>query len=275
MLSNALVDADWIAANLDDPTVRVIEVDVSGAAYNSGHIPGAVLWNTYTDLRHADYSPMSTAEFEQVLSQSGVTPETMVVFYGYAPHLAYWLMKTHGHERARLMDGPRDQWVTAGNSWTTEVTPIVPTQYHLSQPNPELASTRDEVEAMVGQTGAVILDTRSTAEYEGERFWPSGATEGAGRPGHIPGAVHVPVDLLRTGDGHFKDADEIRRTLRSQGVAADAKVVTYCTIGNRACQAWFALKYLAGFTAPTVYYGSWAEWGSRSDTPIETGASKG
>lgn len=268
-LSDTLVDADWIAAHLNDPKVRVIEIDVSGAAYNSGHIPGAVLWNTYTDLRHADYTPMTTAEFEQVLSQSGVTTESTVVFYGYAPHLGYWLMKAHGHKNAVLMDGPRGQWEAAGNSWTTEVLPIVPSQYRLPQPDPEFASSRDDVEAMVRQPGTVILDTRSPAEYDGERFWPSGAAEGAGRPGHIPGAVHVHIDLLRTAEGSFKDAEDIRQILKSRGVVPDATVVTYCTIGNRASQAWFALKYLVGYTAPKVYYGSWAEWGSRSDTPIE------
>jgi thiosulfate/3-mercaptopyruvate sulfurtransferase len=270
-LSDTLVNAEWIATHLDDPTVRVIEVDVSGAAYNSGHIPGAVLWNTYTDLRHADYTPITTTEFERVLSRSGVTPESTVVFYGYAPHLGYWLMKSYGHKHAMLMDGPRDQWEAAGNSWTTEVLPIAPSQYPLSRPDPSLASSLDEVEAMVRQPGMVILDTRSPAEYDGERFWPSGVTEGAGRPGHIPGAVHVHIDHLRTSDGHFKDADEIRQILESRGVSSGTKVVIYCTIGNRASQAWFALKYLVGYTAPTVYYGSWAEWGSRSDTPIETG----
>ena len=241
--SNVLVNADWIAAHLDDRTVSIIEVDVSGAAYNSGHIPAAVLWNTYTDLRHADYTPMTTAEFEQVLSRSGVSPESTVVFYGYAPHLGYWLMKSHGHKQALLMDGPREQWEAAGNSWTTVVRPIVPSQYRLSQPDPGVASTLDEVEALVRQRGVVILDTRSPEEYSGERFWPSGATEGAGRPGHIPGAVHVHIDRLRTAEGHFKEANEIRQILESHGVAPDAKVVTYCTIGNRASQAWFALKY--------------------------------
>lgn len=267
--SDILVDADWIANHLDDPAFRVIEVDVSDAAYNAGHIPGAVLWNAYTDLRRADYTPATTAEFEQVLSRSGVTPETTVVFYGYAPHLGFWLMKSYGHRHARLMDGPRDQWAAAGHNWTTvEPSPVAST-YKLPQPLREFAASRHDLEALVGQPGTLILDVRSPAEYQGERFWPSGATEGAGRPGHIPGAVHLHMDLLRTGEGQFKKTDEMRQILEGRGVTPNARVVTYCTIGNRASQAWFALKILLGYPDPKVYYGSWAEWGSCSDTPIE------
>jgi thiosulfate/3-mercaptopyruvate sulfurtransferase len=116
----------------------------------------------------------------------------------------------------------------------------------------------------------VILDTRSKAEYDGARFWPSGATEGAGRAGHIPGAVHIPVELLRTDGGTFKSAGEMLQVMRDRGITPETEVVTYCTIGNRACQAWFALKYLLGYNDVRVYYGSWAEWGKVADTPIET-----
>lgn len=123
---------------------------------------------------------------------------------------------------------------------------------------------------MIGQPGRVILDTRSKAEYEGERFWPSGATEGAGRAGHVPGAVHVPIELLRTDDGTFRGAEEMLQVMRDRDITPESEVVTYCTIGNRASQAWFALKYILGYHHVGVYYGSWAEWGKVADTPIET-----
>ena len=63
----AIVDAAWLRARLDDPAVRVIEVDVTGARYQQGHIPGAVLWNAYTDLHHSDYSPLERDELESLL----------------------------------------------------------------------------------------------------------------------------------------------------------------------------------------------------------------
>jgi len=105
-----MVDAEWVAAHLDHPDVRVIEVDVSSAAYDRGHIPGAVLWDAYKDLRHPDFTPINKAEFEAVLARSGLTPDTTIVFYGYAPLLGYWLMDRHGHERMHVMEGSRERW---------------------------------------------------------------------------------------------------------------------------------------------------------------------
>jgi len=133
-------------------------------------------------------------------------------------------------------------------------------------------SLHDLQKALPGALGTgnlVILDVRSDAEFAGERFWPSGATEGAGRPGHIPGAVHLRADLLRTGDGVYKSVAELRQLLQDRGVVPERGVVTYCTIGNRASEAALVLKYLLGYPDVRVYYGSWAEWGTRTETAIE------
>src|SRR5258708_30983217 len=120
-LPDAWVDATWIVSHIDDPSVRFVEIDVSAAAYNAGHIPGAVLWNAYTDLRHSDYRPVSAAELQDLLRKSGVTPDTMVVFYGYGAHLGSWLLKSHGHDRVRFMDGSRGQGEAAGKNWSSTV----------------------------------------------------------------------------------------------------------------------------------------------------------
>ena len=110
---------------------------------------------------------------------------------------------------------------------------------------------------------------RSREEYSGERFWPSGASEDAGRAGHAPGAISVPIQLLRNEDDSFKPLEELRRVLEHAGVGPDHRVITYCTIGNRAGQAWFALSRLLDYPDVGVYYGSWAEWGKAEGTPVE------
>ena len=104
----AIVDAAWLRERLDDPAVRVVEVDVSGARYKEGHIPGAVLWNAYTDLHHSDYSAVDPGELKSLLSKSGISPTTTVVFYGYAPYLGFWLMESRVASRIRTRRWPTD-----------------------------------------------------------------------------------------------------------------------------------------------------------------------
>jgi thiosulfate/3-mercaptopyruvate sulfurtransferase len=255
-----LVDTRWLADHLDDPTVRTIEVDVFAATYDQGHVPGALLWNAYADLRHSDYGTIDARELERLLERCGVQRETTVAFYGYAAHLGYWLVKAHGHARAVLLDGPRDQWT---GPWSSEVATPTPAGYSLG--NATTVVTCDELLL----SGGIVLDVRTEAEYAGEQFWPSGAPEEHGRPGHVPGALNLPISELRTDTG-FRPAPEMRAALRRRGITPEERVTTYCTIGNRASQAWYALTHLLGFPDVAVYYGGWAEWGSDASMPVES-----
>ncbi len=269
-VTEAVVDVDWIVAHLGDPGVRLVEVDVSRAAYDEGHIPGAVLWNAYGDLRDADYRPVGEANLRRLLSSSGVEPETTVVTYGYGAPLGFWLLKAYGHENVRMLMGSREQWAQAQHEWSLDAPGV---DENIDSPVTEDANvlaSRQTVEAAIGDPEQVLLDVRSDLEYTGERFWPSGATADAGRAGHIPGAVSLPIDLLHAEDETLKAPDELRRIFERAGVTKDKTVIAYCTIGNRASEAWFALKYLLDYPNVRVYYGSWCEWGKAVDTPVET-----
>jgi thiosulfate/3-mercaptopyruvate sulfurtransferase len=264
------VDVDWIAVHLGAPGVRLVEIDVSRAAYDEGHIPGAVVWNAYTDLRDPSYKPVGLAELEQLLSRSGITPETCVVTYGYSAPLGFWLLRAHGHEDVRMLMGPRDQWAQVGHEWSTDAPAAAESAHPPVVANDDLIASREAVQSAIDDPAHLVVDVRAEREYNGELFWPSGATEDAGRTGHVPGAVSVPIDLLRAEDGTLRGADELQGVFEQAGATKDKALITYCTIGNRASEAWFALKYLLGYPDVRVYYGSWVEWGKATDTPIET-----
>jgi thiosulfate/3-mercaptopyruvate sulfurtransferase len=267
--ANALVDPGWLADRLGDRSLRVIEVDVSPASYEEGHIPGSVLWDAYRDLRHPDYTPVDADELDALLSRSGIAPENTVVLYGYAAHLGAWLLSCHGHESIRVIDGPRERWQASGHGWESEPPQPGPTAYLRSGGRPGMVLDFDALRAALGDPGTAIVDVRSAEEFNGERFWPSGATEGAGRAGRVPGAVHLPVELARNEDGSLADGERLRVACEREGITPDRRVVTYCTIGNRASQVALALEQL-GYPGVAVYYGSWSEWGTRPDAPVET-----
>ncbi len=266
--SAALADRHWLRAHLDDPQVRVVEVDVSPTAYNDWHIDGAVLWNIYAELKDADYRTAGPEAFQGIVRRSGIDPDSTVVFYGYAPAFGLWLMRLYGHRDVRILDCSRDAWQAEGYPQAATASQPTPGTALLGGEDPGLRADQGAVRDAIGRPDTILVDVRSAREYRGECFWPSGGAEPGGRAGHVPSAVHQAVDGLYRSDGSFRPVPELRRLFAPAVLEGDRELITYCTIGGRAATAWFVLTYLLGRDRVRVYDGSWAEWGRTADTPV-------
>jgi thiosulfate/3-mercaptopyruvate sulfurtransferase len=264
-----LVDPGWLADHLHDANLRVVEVDVSRAAHDNWHIDGAVLWNVYSDLKDSGYHTVGTAALERFVERSGIGPDSTVVFYGYAPALGLWLLKLYGHRDVRVLDCSRDTWRAEGRPWSTAASEPAVGGYRLGAEDRRIRADRGAVQDAIDRPRTTLVDVRSAAEYRGDCFWPSGGMEPGGRAGHVPSAVHQPIDGLYNADGSFRSAAELRDVFTPAILDGGHELVTYCTIGGRAATAWFVLTHLLGRDRVRVYDGSWAEWGRTPGIAVE------
>jgi thiosulfate/3-mercaptopyruvate sulfurtransferase len=271
-----LVDTAWVAAHSSDPNVRLVEVDVDTAAYEEGHIPGAIAWNWTTELCDTvqrDIIPKDA--FEQLMMGSGVGNGTQVILYGdnnnWFAAWALWQMKIYGHQDVRLMNGGRKKWVAEGRELTKQVPEVTQTTYKAQAPDLSLRAFLPEVQQAMANKAAALVDVRSPKEYTGEILAPPGLPETCQRGGHIPGAKSIPWGEACNEDGTFKSANELQALYQGRGITADRPVVAYCRIGERSSHTWFVLKYLLGYPNVKNYDGSWTEWGNLVRAPVERG----
>jgi thiosulfate/3-mercaptopyruvate sulfurtransferase len=271
----ALVTTDWLEANLSDPNIRVVEVDEDATVYDKDHIPGAIAWSWSDDLHHPlrrDY--LDREGFGRLLSAAGVGPDTTVVLYGgnnnWFAAYAYWLLKYRGFDNVKLLDGGRKKWNAESLPLESERSEVTPTNFTITGPErPQLRAYRDHVLETLGS--ATLVDVRSPEEFSGEKIAPDHLPqEQPYVAGHIPGAKNIPWGKAASEDGTFKTAEELRELYEGAGVNG-GEIIAYCRIGERSSHTWFVLSELLGHSDVKNYDGSWTEYGSLVDVPVERG----
>lgn len=274
----ALVSAEWLAARLDDPKVRVVEIAGIGQEqmqlYKAGHVPGAAGWWWKDALWDPNSRDFPTAEqFSRLCGANGIANDTTVVFYGEGIQFgvyAWWVFSYCGHARAAVLDGGRYRWAREGRPLSTEVPRFAPAQYRAGPRRESMRIGFREVLDGLGRPGRVLLDGRSPEEYQGLRVSPPGGPDvGAVRHGRIPGARHAYFEDMLNEDKTFKPAAEIRGLLESAGALSAKETITYCRMSHRATVLYFALTELLGRDGIRVYDGSWTEWGNLVGVPVE------
>ena len=275
--NDVLVGTDWLAENIDNPDVRIVEVDEDTEAYERGHIRNALGVNWKSDLQdplRRDF--ISGPDFEKLLDRSGVTKDTTVVLYGgnnnWFASYAYWYFRYYGHDNTKLLDGGRKKWELEGRSMTVDVPSHTATDFAVGGPViGDFRAFRDDVLGKVGDGKAAFVDVRSPEEYRGELLAPAHLPqEQSQKPGHIPGAANIPWGKnVNTDTGQFLPAAELKKLYEENGITPDKEIVAYCRIGERSALTWLVLHELLGYPKVRNYDGSWTEWGSLVAAPIE------
>ena len=123
---DALVSTEWVAENLNNANIRLIESNEDILLYDTGHIPGAVKIDWHVDLNDPSTREyIDRKSFEKLMERNGISNDTTVIFYGdknnWWATYAFWVFQLFGHTNAKVVDGGRAKWIAEGRATTREV----------------------------------------------------------------------------------------------------------------------------------------------------------
>ncbi|WP_370931159.1 3-mercaptopyruvate sulfurtransferase [Bartonella sp. DGB1] len=265
-----ILSSEWLAENLTDDKLKIIDAswylpnqDVNAKLeYNKQHIPNAVFFDLdeicdkNSSLPHM-VPPVEL--FETSVAKLGISTWDPIVIYdqhGYfsAPRV-WWLFRIMGHRKAFILDGGFKAWQKNKLPVTNDV--ISPKLGSFkSNFHPDMVVSLSEMQKIVAEQKANIIDARSSARFNGLEPEPRSNL----KSGHMPGAINLPYNIF-TEDGFLKELPEISKIFKEKNINLDDPIVATCGSGVTAAMIIFALTSL-GIENARLYDGSWAEWGA-------------
>lgn len=277
---DALVSTDWLAERLNDSGIRIVDatwyLPTDGRngreTYDAGHIPGAVFWDIDAIADPADPLPHmvpDAAAFAHHMADLGIGEGTQVVVYddigGMTAPRIWWTLRYFGHERVAVLNGGMAKWRAEDRPVDTSVRETGDGSFNARVHPDRIQELADMKRNLDGKTRQV-LDARGAGRFAGTDPEPRPEC----RSGHIPGSLNLPFTQLYDADtGEFADAETLKQRFDAAGIDMSKPVTTTCGSGVTACVLALGL-HLLGHDDVAVYDGSWTEWGSRTDTPVET-----
>jgi thiosulfate/3-mercaptopyruvate sulfurtransferase len=273
------VSTEWLQNHLEDENIVIVDCrgdllkDSYGEEiYKKGHIKNAVFADlekvmSSEEREHGGRNPLPSLEnFKESIEKLGIKKNTLVVAYdelkiaGAARFC--WMLRYVGHTNNYVLDGGINKWIAENRKLhieekvSKEKLDIINVDFNIS--------LKEEIKADINyikdnmNKDLILVDSRTNIRYRGIEE-PIDK-----KAGHIPGAQNFYWKDMLKEDGTI---DENKVKEKFLPLKKHSNIVVYCGSGIDATFNFLLLDELG--IKSRVYAGSWSDWITYKDNPIE------